>query len=69
MKWFGRAIGRDTLRGVVARVSVLKSSELSVVVHFGIEELERVKSFMPGTVLEVVEAPADKVAVNEKQKA
>lgn len=68
MKFFGVTIRRDTLRGRVARVSVTKASEVSVVVRFGLEELERVNQFMPGTLLEVVEVPADKKAKGSEPK-
>ncbi len=70
MKWFGVTIGRNTLRGRVLRVSVTKSSELSVVVRFGIEELDRAKQMMPGTLLEVVEVPPaeQRTAKNESAK-
>ncbi len=60
--------GRPRLRGRVMRVSVTKSTDISVVVRFGIEELDRVKQMMPGTVLEVVEVPNTKAKEDEKQK-
>lgn len=45
----------NPMRGRVSRVSVIRGGEVSVVLRFGLEELDRAKQLMPGVVLEVDE--------------
>lgn len=63
----GLAPGRAPMRGRVQRIAITKSSEVSVVVRFGLEELDRVRSIMPGTLLQVLEVEAE--VKPEKTKA
>jgi hypothetical protein len=42
------------MRGIVSRVSILKSGEVSVVMRFGLDET-RARGLTPGAVLETVE--------------
>lgn len=43
------------MRGIVSRVSILKSGEVSVVMRFGLDET-RARGLTPGAVLETVES-------------
>ena len=45
----------NPMRGRVSRVSVIRGGEVSVVLRFGLEELDRAKQLMPGVLLEVDE--------------
>lgn len=66
---FRRALGlAPTLRGRVSRVAVVKGGEYSVTVRFGLEELDRVRGVLPGTLLEVVEVPGSRPKPKRQRK-
>lgn len=65
MKWPwvkpGQRVGKS-IRGKVHRISIVQNGELSLVLRFGMEEMEEAKRFVSGTpvdVFELVPPPKD----------